>query len=438
MVAHGGYNALRPGSTTAERLGGVVEGGLGALGLRGPEVKPPIPDIAEKPFGPQLNPETGMGPVKNNFGTNRPGNAVQDGVVLGENPPPPGAPKQIGPYVQPQLPPAPDTPPPTQLGLPPKKPVFYGGPAGGPLAENIDEAPTRVFAGGQGTAPPGRMPARSFSAAQGMLRPSPALQDVTPKPPIRDILEQNSPYGQIMRGGAIEPPSTSPQFAGPRLAGPKQPLGDITPQGVSPAPVEAPPIAKPKPAPVKAAPVEGPAAPIKAAADRPFAKTSDADIEFLAQTGEPGALDEARLRPSLKEKLGYLFKQAPDVKGQVGGAAIPDIAQEVSGKPVAGPVEAPVVSPERPPAKPTPTPPPIEASTTPATATPPKPAAGPTPKPSIGEPGSPERYKYVAWEHDQAWQKRAAILDNLKGRDPSTVNWSKEFSNDRIKSPADA
>jgi hypothetical protein len=134
------------------------------------------------------------------------------------------------------------------------------------------------------------------------------MQDVTPNP-VRDILEQNSPYNRTIRGGPGEPASASPQYNRPA------PLPDI----------EAPPIARPNPLPVNelAEPAAKPAPKVvaKEAEDvtkRPFAKTSDSDIEFLAKTGDTGALAEAKLRPTLKEKLGYLFNKVSGEQGAIG------------------------------------------------------------------------------------------------------------------------
>lgn len=59
MIAHGGYNAVKPSSTIPERLGGIAEAGLGALGVgkRG-EIKPSIlgeeAPIVEKSLTPKL------------------------------------------------------------------------------------------------------------------------------------------------------------------------------------------------------------------------------------------------------------------------------------------------------------------------------------------------------------------------------------------------
>ncbi len=107
-----------------------------------------------------------------------------------------------------------------ERGLPPATPTYYGGPVGGSLSTNINEVPTRSFAGGAGRT---AMPARNWSGAQGGLRPNPSMQDVTPIP-ARDILPQTSPYGRIFNSAQTsELPTLEGQLSAPPELPPIQP-----------------------------------------------------------------------------------------------------------------------------------------------------------------------------------------------------------------------
>lgn len=60
-------------------------------------------------------------------------------------------------------------------------------------------------------------------------------------------------------------------------------------------------------------------------------------------------------------------------------------------------------------------------------------------EPPIGDPGSPERYKHIAWEHGKTWREKAAKLEVIKSKPKSEINWSRDWEADtRVSSIAAA
>jgi hypothetical protein len=266
LATHGAYKVGK--GAYEGNLGDVGSGGLDLLmggtglahGVRA------TPDIAAKPFGPELNPNPEIGIATTERGFTNPGfkggRPVIDADFTDVTPQPPkqlpgGRINYAGPEgtstslptrklpitpTRRALPPASDIPeitapptetpavPPARLGLPPKSRTFFGG-AAGTVSDDINAVPTRTFQG---------VPAVDRRIMfKGRVKPvtetSPAtLQEVTN--PLVDIQEQNSPYGRIMRGG---PAPDTGSVVEPVMEAPKV-IPDVGPEITPPEPPESP------------------------------------------------------------------------------------------------------------------------------------------------------------------------------------------------------
>lgn len=267
-AGQGAYN-LDP----AEAFGGIVEAAGGGLGM-----KAKFGQVPQKGIGAPPNVRTGVPTGRGRFIEGESPHAVDMGNA------PRYSVEDLG-NVSPgeQFPREPlGLPPVSDRGLPPRGRTFYGGPSGGSLGTEVGEPATRTFRGGPGTRPPDYVPPRNWSTAQGKLRPTTPLSEAPSVGPVRDILEQNSPYGRSLK---------QKDFASERA--PREGFHSAEPV------IDADVVSH-----------GGPEKP------RPFAKANDSTVSDLANLGDKNAIAEAKLRPTLRDALKHLFLDEAGVVGK--------------------------------------------------------------------------------------------------------------------------
>jgi len=316
MMGHGAYQAATA-DKTRDKFAGVAEGLGGYLGLkypyRGPTPKAPGTGIGPAnpvaPPPPPGGPPGGMRFGKGQILQPGPGFVDAEFRVVGEGKLPPSPPTGGLPAI-------------TDRGLPPvggtfPERTFYGGQYGTAIGDiEAPNIPPRTFVGGQGI-PPERAPVRNWADAQARIRDiGPGLSAIegppvsTPLAPVRDILPQTNPYGNIFMRRELPPvsPVGPRSFSGGQIPPIEGAPGPV-PRGVVPPIEPVQPVAPPRNVPPKVEP--------KFSVERPYAKTKDADVEFLASTGDKAAVTEARQRPSLWARIKDKFP----LVGEEGGFA---------------------------------------------------------------------------------------------------------------------